>query len=159
MIYWFFGLPGSGKTYLAKKFSRLAGIPQFEGDEFHTEEDRRVIAVGQFTLAHRHAQLTRIDEALQGITGHAIVTHPLPDKESRERVRSSGNTRLVYVKASLRLVKSRLVRRKEHHFGPELLDAWIDRHWQEPEEEECFALNNSRNAPAVERRLRALLVA
>ncbi len=158
MIYWFFGLPGSGKTTLAKLFASMTGFPHFEGDEYHTDEDRRVIALGQFTLAHRHAQLTRIDEALQAARGSAIVTHPLPDKASRDRVRASGNARLVYVQAPLRLVRARLQGRTGHHFGPELLDDWIARHWQEPTGEDYYALNNSENGPAVRRRLNALVV-
>lgn len=159
MIYWFFGLPGSGKTYAARRFSRLTGIPAYEGDDFHTEEDRRAVAAGAFTLAHRHAQLERIQRVLQAhAMSGAIVTHPLPDKASRILVKASSAVpvRLVYVTAPLPLIRSRLETRTDHHFGVELLDAWIPKHWQEPTDEDVFVLHNHAGAPPLESQLRRL---
>ena len=159
MIYWFLGIPGSGKTHIARLFSQMTGIPQYEGDDFHTEEDRRAVAEGMFTLEHRHAQLSRIGTALQSVRQRdALVTHPLPDKASRARVRDSGdgNVRLAYVRAPLDVTRERLSLRTNHHFGAHLLDAWLVRHWQEPEGEDCFVIENDSSAQTLETRLKEL---
>jgi len=158
-LYWFFGLPGSGKTHVAKIVSQMTGLPVYEGDSFHTEDDRRVIAAGAFTLARRHAQLERIRLALQTAgTLDALVTHALPDKASRTLVRGlSGHaSRLIYVTAPLTLIRKRLAARRDHHFGPELLDAWIPRHWEEPEGEDCFVIENGTDDRLLEAQLRKL---
>ncbi len=147
MRYWFFGLPGSGKTHVAKLFSQMTNIPQYEGDDFHTDEDRQVIAAGAFTLAHRHAQLARVTHSLRtsGVVD-AIITHPLPDRNSRNLIRIQS-AQLIHVSAPIPLVKERLADRKWHHFGPELLDAWIPRHWEDPLGEEYFGINNDGSDP------------
>lgn len=157
--YWFFGVPGSGKTHIAGLFSQMTGIPRFEGDDFHTEDDRRAVAQGAFTLERRHAQLERIHFALQKAhTPYALVTHPLPDKASRKLVRGlTGHAvQLVYVKAPFVLIKQRLITRKGHHFGPELLDAWIPKHWEEPKDEDCFVIENGSEDHLLESQLREL---
>jgi gluconate kinase len=156
MRYWFFGLPGSGKTYLAKQFSLMTNFPQFEGDDFHTADDRKVIAEGAFTLAHRHAQLARVASSLQAsAVADAIITHPLPDRASRALIREQS-ARLVYVAAPVPLIRERLISRTGHHFGVDLLDAWILRHWEDPMGEKCIVVNNDGSEPA-ESQLRKLL--
>ena len=159
ILYWFFGFPGSGKTHVAGVFSQMTGIPQYEGDDFHTEDDRRAVAAGAFTLERRYAQLMRIHADLQ--TAHApdaLVTHPLPDKKSRQLVRSlSGDAvRLIHVTAPLHLVKQRLADRHGHHFGANLLDAWIPKHWEEPRDEDCFLIENGSDERLLEAQLRKL---
>ena len=145
MQYWFFGFPGSGKSHVAGLFSRMTGIPVCDGDDFHTEDDRRAVAQGTFGLGHRHAQLGRINAAIQAMrTPDVLVTHPLPDKASRTLVRelSGRAVRLVHVNAPLVLIKARLSVRTDHHFGPDLLDAWIPQHWEKPAGEDCFVIEN-----------------
>lgn len=156
MQYWFFGLPGSGKTHVAKLFAHMTLMPQYEGDDFHTAEDRKVIAEGAFTLAHRHAQLARVASSLlaSDVTD-VIVTHPLPDRSSRTLIREQS-ARLVYVTAPLVLIKARLAARIGHHFGVELLDAWIPRHWEDPTGEPCFIVHNDGSA-SLEQQLTQLL--
>jgi gluconate kinase len=159
MLQWFFGFPGAGKTHVAGLFSQMTGIPRYEGDDFHTEDDRRAVEAGTFTLAHRHAQLERIHLAIRtaGISD-ALVTHPLPDKASRELVRGlSGHAaRLIYVTAPLALVKERLATRKDHHFSARLLAAWIPRHWEEPEDEDCFVFENGSDNDVLQEQLTKL---
>jgi gluconate kinase len=137
MEYWFFGPPGSGKSYVGGLFSQMTGNPLYDGDDFHTEEDRRVIARGEFTLAHRH---------------------PLPDRTSRERVRNFGSrtVQLVYVRAPLALTKTRLWARTNHHFDAQLLDAWLVRHWEEPNGEDCFVIENDLDSAPLEVQLEEL---
>lgn len=158
MIYWFIGVPGTGKTYVARLFATLTGFPQFEGDDFQTEDDRKVIAAGAFTLEHRYAQLSRISTALKdaGVT-NGVVTHPLPDTESRRLVRESGNAQLVYVRAPLAVIRGRLKARKDHHFGSELLTPWLKQHWAEPTQEEgCLVIDNFGSGETLEAQLRRL---
>ncbi|MES2135114.1 MAG: AAA family ATPase [Patescibacteria group bacterium] len=153
---WFFGIPGSGKTYIAKRISEMTGIPSYEGDDFHTEDDRRAIAESRFTLAHRHQQLKRIIVKLQtsGVS-HALVTHPLPDRKSRALVRSFGGAvRLIHVKAPLEVIKDRLSTRTNHHFDIGLLAAWIPRHWEEPEGEDCLVVKNDLDNNLLDAELR-----
>lgn len=153
MQYWFFGLPGSGKSHVASLFSCMLNVSQIEGDDFHTENDRKMIAEGSFTLVHRHAQLKRILNEIQD--SDVIVTHPLPDKISRSLIRESS-CQLIYVTAPLFLIKRRLAAREGHHFGAELLDAWIPRHWEEPVGEGNIVINNDGNE-SLEHQLEKLI--
>src|SRR3989338_483495 len=156
-IDWFFGIPGSGKTHIARQLSQMTGIPMYDGDDFHTNDDRRAVAQGIFTLERRHAQLKRISTKLRTAgTPHALVTHPLPDRESRALVRrlSTGDVRLIHVTAPLDLIKERLRARKDHHFWSDLLDAWISKHWQEPCGENCLVIENGLDNQLLEDQLR-----
>lgn len=159
MWYWFFGIPGSGKTHTAKLFSRMIGIPHFEGDDFHTEADRDAIAEGTFTLQDRYAQLERISSALhRERTLRAVITHPLPDKSSRRLVHrlSDNRAQLVHVTAPLPLIKARLRGRKNHHFGENLLDAWLRRHWEQPTCESNFVIRSDVRRRRVKAQLETL---
>jgi len=121
----------------------MIGFPQYEGDDFHTEDDRKVIAEGLFTLSHRHAQLKRVSAALRSAKVlDAIITHPLPDRNSRAGLYKKS-CKLVYVKTDLVLIKQRLANRKGHHFGADQLDEWIPRHWEEPIGEENLVIHNN----------------
>ncbi|MEK7156876.1 MAG: hypothetical protein AAB790_03690 [Patescibacteria group bacterium] len=55
----------------------------------------------------------------------------------------------MHVTAPLVLVRKRLHERKNHHFGPELLDAWIARHWEEPAGEDFFLIENAEEKEAL----------
>lgn len=159
MWYWFFGLPGSGKSHVAGILSRLTGIPQYEGDNFQTAEDRGFIARGAFTVQRRHDQLMRIVSKLgDSNRKDALITHPLPDKVSRALVRTlhPHGTQLVYVTAPLTLIRKRLRERENHHFGPELLDAWISRHWEDPVNEDTFVIDNGEGVDTLVSQLNQL---
>ncbi len=156
MVYWFYGQPGSGKSYVAAIFAEMIGATQYEGDTFHTKADRRAVLKGTFTLERRHAQLARIAKALKAQKGKdAIVTHPLPDKRSRELLAASGggDVVLIYVRTPRALQLKRLKARKGHHFTPDLLPAWINRHWQEPKGEGHFLVRNSVTKRELKKRL------
>ena len=149
MIIWILGPPGSGKTFIARLLSQMTGFRHYEGDEFHTEEDRRAVAAGLFTVEHRHQQLAKIIAKLrEDCVPDAIVTHPLPDKASRALIRevSDGTASLIYVRAPFDLIEERIGARNDHHFTVDLLEPWMTRHWKEPEPGECYVIDNDPDA-------------
>lgn len=152
-IIWFLGMPGAGKTVLGNRFAKMIGVPCFDGDDYQTDRDRELIEKMQFTQEHRDAQLSRIIDAVCAL-GRCIVTHPLPNPESRAWAHAHDGT-LVYVRAPVPLVHLRLKseERRHHHFRPEMLRPWILRHWVEPEHEGCFVINNTFDNTAVNERL------
>jgi gluconate kinase len=159
MTYWFFGLPGSGKSHVAKIFSEISGVPVIDADDFHTKSDREAIRKRAFTVERRHAQLKRVQRHLRRMkTGDAIVTHVLADTKSRSLlVNQSGSpAMLVYVTTPRAQHLKRLQRRKNHHFTADMLEEWIPRLWQEPERGRYPVIRNNVPKRELVKRLKAL---
>ncbi len=135
MIYWFFGYPGIGKDYCAKKLSQLKKFPYIDADDYLTEEDREKLLHKSFSVEDRLLKLERIITHIKNLQKHhenIAVADSLPDNASRNLVRNSfqGNIKLILVTAPDELHKKRIAKRKNHFFTIELLEDYIKKNWK-----------------------------
>ena len=135
MIYWFFGYPGIGKDYCAKKLSLIKEFPYIDADDFLTEEDRDKLLDKSFTIEDRLLKLERIITHIRSLQKHhesITVADSLPDNASRNLVKNSFSEKikLILVTAPDEIHKKRIAKRKNHFFTAELLDDYIKKHWK-----------------------------
>ena len=135
MIYWFFGYPGIGKDYSAKKLSELGKFPHLDADDFLTEEDREKLLKNIFSKEDRLLKLGRIVDHLKSLLKHhehIAVADSLPDNVSRLFILNSfpGKIKLILVTADPKIHKKRITKRKNDFFTEELLDSYIKKNWE-----------------------------
>lgn len=147
MIFWFFGYPGVGKDYVAKKLAQVVNIPHVDADDFLTESDKQKLIKGSFTSQDRIRKLKRITVFINKLLlryPHLAVADSLPDNESRKMLFNTfmNNIIFVYVQASKTTHVSRIKGRKSHFFTKEMIEKWIKQHW-EPINIPYISLQNS----------------
>ena len=134
MVFWFFGFPGIGKDYCAKKLSRLAKIPHLDADNFLTDLDKNKLMSGTFSDEDRIKKLTRIITYMKSLKyPNLTIGDSLPTEASRKFVLESlgRDVVLILVRSDPKIHRERIRRRRGHFFREEHLDSWIDKHWQE----------------------------
>ena len=131
MVYWFFGFPGIGKDYCAKKFSELTGSSYVSADSFLTAQEKEKLMNGTFTKIDRLIKLERICAALMHMGANIAIADSLPDAASRDYVHTyfNNNVRFLLVTASPEIHRQRIARRTDHFFTADILDRWIAQHW------------------------------
>lgn len=135
MIYWFFGYPGIGKDYCAKRLSEIGKFPYIHADDFLTDEDRERLLDKTFTVHDRLIKLERIISYLKDLSKHhenISIADSLPDNVSRGLVRNTfeGKIKLILVTAESKVHQKRITKRKNHFFTAELLEDYIKKHWE-----------------------------
>lgn len=134
MIFWFFGYPGIGKDFLAEKLSKLASIPHIDADDFLSKTDKKKLSNGSFTQRDRIRKLKRIIKQVKLLEKNPNIAaaDSLPDNLSRKLLLDSfrENITFIYVTAPKKLHLKRLKSRKNHFFTENLLDNWINKHWE-----------------------------
>ncbi len=150
MIYWFFGFPGIGKDYCAKRLAVIEKFSYLDADDFLTDEDREKLLNKKFTRQDRLLKLERIIDHIKKLQKHhdnIALGDSLPDNTSREYVLSafSGQIKLILVTAPSIVHKKRISQRKNHFFGENLLDDYMKK-WEEVSVSHiAFENNSSRN--------------
>lgn len=135
MIYWFFGYPGIGKDYCAKRLSEIKKFPYIDADDFLTDEDIQKLLNKRFTVEDRLLKLERIITHINNLQKHhenIAVADSLPDNASRNLVKNSfsENIKLILVTAPEEVHKKRISKRKKHFFTIGLLEDYIKKNWK-----------------------------
>lgn len=148
MIYWFFGLPGSGKDYCAKLMKKLIKARYFHIDDFLTEEDKEKLINGTFTISDRINKLKRVSSDLSEIDlslVNIVAADSLPDTKSRGllQTRFGNNIMFIYVRVEPKTHERRMKERKNHFFTYSLLDSWVKKHWEPVNMPHIVVDNNS----------------
>lgn len=133
MIYWFWGYPGVGKDYVAKKFSELTSALYINGDSLLTDTERERIIAGTFTKENRLKKLERISKYLHSLTGDVAITDSLPDMGSREFLLQSFEKDIVFIRVESSVSKHRdqIENREGHFFTSAMLDNYIENNWED----------------------------
>lgn len=136
MIYWFFGYPGVGKDFLAKKLSKVINIPYIDADDFLTPTDKQKLIKGTFAQKDRIRKLKRIIAHINKLLSkhsHLTAADSLPDNLSRNFLLETfkSNIIFIYVTVPKSAHLKQLKERKGHFFKAELLDTWIKKHWED----------------------------
>ncbi|MGB2503330.1 MAG: decarboxylating NADP(+)-dependent phosphogluconate dehydrogenase [Flavobacteriaceae bacterium] len=124
------GVSGSGKTSLGKHLSRITSKPFYDADDFHSTANKEKMNSGQ-TLNDfdRQPWLNQLAKKINqwSSNGGAILACSAL-KEDYRKTLSKHNAKITWVilNGSYDLIRSRLEKRKDHFFKPELLQSQLD---------------------------------
>lgn len=134
MIYWFFGYPGIGKDYLAKKFGKINRIHYINGDTLLLKKEQKKIKAGTFTIRDRLKKLSRITKHLKKIKKDLVITDSLPDNKSRKFLLTAFKKNIIFIHVTASKEKhiKYLRHRKGHFFTEKMLPHYIQ-NWEQPQ--------------------------
>ena len=124
------GVSGSGKTTVGKALASALGIPFYDADDFHPQDNIVKMEQGiplqdldrKFWLETLSENLTQWEAA----TGAVLACSAL--KEMYRTALNSGvnnDMTWVYLYGRSELIKERMAGRRGHYFKPELLDSQL----------------------------------
>ncbi len=122
------GVSGSGKSTLAKALADSYGYEYLDGDDFHSDESRALMAKAiPLTDAHRAPWVAAIKHHLQENAvhqKHAVLAFSGLKQKHRDELRSAGlRTIVLYLKGSKEMIQDRISNRQGHFMAPALLDS------------------------------------
>src|SRR5690606_20845616 len=124
------GVSGSGKTLVGKLLSKATGLPFFDGDDFHPEENIQKMAGGiPLDDRDRKGWLIALNQlALEHREMGAIIACSALKRTYRSLLRAGMGDRILFIhlKGSFELIKSRMERRKGHFMPLDLLQSQFD---------------------------------
>jgi carbohydrate kinase (thermoresistant glucokinase family) len=124
------GVAGAGKSLIGSMLARALGVEFVEGDDFHSEENRRKMASGvplddddrRGWLRGLAAHLEQARRAGVGL----VVSCSALKRAYRDVLRSGApNVRFVYLKGPRPLLAQRLAHRQGHFMPPALLESQL----------------------------------
>jgi len=152
MVFWFFGLPGSGKDFCAEQMHQLFDVPHIDADDYIDTEYRKKVKEATLTDADRLKKLERIinhikQQKKDGIATDFCVADSLPSYQSREFVESllPGEVQLVHVNVDQEIHKKRINARQDHFLTGDVLETYKKTYWQPLNKKYATINNNSDN--------------
>lgn len=154
MIYWFFGYPGIGKDFVAKKFAQKSKILYVNGDSLLTATEKRKLASGTFSREDRLLKLKRISKYLKSLKKDLAITDSLPDNQSRIFLLNTFKDKIsfILVQASTKQHLQQIHNRKKHFFKPEMVKIYIEKNWEPLGE---FPHTKIKNNPVLKNKTRS----
>ena len=121
------GLPGSGKTTVAKILSKQLKAIFIEGDDHHSKQNIMKMSNGHpLTDLDRKNWLSSIlNKARESLKNQNVVIACSALKEKYRKSFVSLNFKLVYLKIEHDLALRRILKRKKHFMHPSLLESQI----------------------------------
>jgi gluconokinase len=124
------GVSGAGKTRIGRDVARRLGWTFIEGDDLHTEANRRKMAAGTpLTDDDRWPWLDRLCEAARGIEadgGSVVIACSALRRAYRDRLRGAGrDVWFVHLSGERAVIAERMAARRDHYMPPGLLDSQI----------------------------------
>lgn len=122
------GVSGSGKSTLAKALADIYDYEYLDGDDFHSDESRALMAQGiPLTDAHRAPWVASIKARLEDNAKqqtHTILAFSGLKQKHRDILRSAGlRTIVLYLNGNKETIQDRINNRKDHFMAPALLDS------------------------------------
>jgi gluconokinase len=127
----FMGVTGSGKTTVAKLFSKRTGAVFYEGDDLHPLENIAKMRAGiPLTDADRKKWLKTLREiiihALAKNEFSALTCSALKAKYRDELAAGDSRVKFVHLTGSRTLIAARLKNRRGHFLPPALLESQFE---------------------------------
>ena len=121
------GLPGSGKTTVAKILSKQLNAVFIEGDDYHSIQNIMKMSNGiPLTDLDRKIWLSNIlNKARESLKNQNVVIACSALKEKYRESLISLNFQLVYLKIEHNVALRRILKRKKHFMPPSLLESQI----------------------------------
>ena len=133
----FMGVSGCGKTTIGKKTAAILGVPFYEGDDYHQEENVEKMSQGvPLTDEDRDGWLDTLSKLISekleaGESG--VLSCSALKKKYREKLRvDPERVCFIYLKGSYDLIWSRMQVRTGHYMPADLLKSQFD-DLEEPE--------------------------
>jgi len=133
----FMGVSGCGKTTIGKKTAAILGVPFYEGDDYHPEENVEKMSQGiPLTDEDRDGWLDTLSKLISekldaGESG--VLSCSALKKKYREKLRvDPERVCFIYLKGSYDLIWSRMQVRTGHYMPADLLKSQFD-DLEEPE--------------------------
>ena len=120
------GVAGCGKSTLAKDLAARMGWSFVEGDDFHTEANRKRMQAGiPLTDERRQGWLNSLGRELQGATAGVVLSCSALQRTHRDALRAARpGLRFVYLELSPTEAQARVIGRgSAHFFNPILVDS------------------------------------
>ena len=129
-IIYIMGVSGSGKTTIGRLLSEKTGIPFFDGDDFHSAENKEKMKGGSpLTDADRQGWLQSLNKLAKQESvkqGAIIACSALKEKYRKLLSENLDNPAWVFLKGSFELISHRMKNRTGHFMPPELLQSQFD---------------------------------
>lgn len=148
MIFWLFGLPGTGKDHCARLLSKLIDAKYIHVDDFLKEQDKNKIITGTFTVEDRLRKLKRVTKKIAELlknNKYIVAADSLPDHKSRAYLQEyfKDKIKFILVKVDPQIHLRRIQNRKNHFFTEKMLSKYIKQNWQEPIKIPYITLDNN----------------
>lgn len=128
MVYIVMGVSGCGKTTVGEALAERLGLPFYDGDAFHPDENRRKMAAGTpLNDVDRRPWLEALAEA--GVqwneAGGAVLACSALKQAYRNTLGKHGGVTFIYLQGTRDLLAQRLEERAGHFFPAGLLDSQL----------------------------------
>ncbi len=127
MVILVMGVSGSGKTTIGEMLSTQLNWPFVDGDSLHSAANIAKMAAGiPLTDDDRAPWLQSIHDVMEGWrTQHknGIIASSALKEKYRQRLLTSAEIKLVYLRGSYDLIYSRMQHRPGHYMKPEMLQS------------------------------------
>ena len=122
------GVSGSGKSTLAKALAERNHYVYLDGDDFHSDESKAMMAKGiPLTDVQRAPWVESIKKQLEenNLKGaHTVLAFSGLKKKHRDLLRSAGlRTIFLFLDSDKSVIQTRLDNRENHFMAPNLLDS------------------------------------
>ena len=130
MIIQVIGVSGCGKTTIARKLSEEMGIPYFDADDFHPQENIDKMSSGQpLNDSDRASWLDTLSVNLQkweNEGGAILACSALKEKYRKVLSQHLSICHWVFLEGSYELILERMNKRMNHYMGGEMLKSQFD---------------------------------
>lgn len=125
------GVSGSGKSTVGEKLSEKTGIPFFDGDDFHPQENIDKMASGQpLNDEDRLGWLKKLNQLAreQAAQNGAIIACSALKENYREILNKGLEDAVnwVVLQGSFELIRQRMQARRNHYFSASMLQSQFD---------------------------------
>jgi carbohydrate kinase (thermoresistant glucokinase family) len=130
-VYFVMGVSGSGKTTVGSLLAQKLGIPFFDGDDFHPEQNIRKMESGiPLQDEDRLDWLNTLNNlAVSESSKSAVVIACSALKEDYRRLLMNGLTDrsvFIFLKGNFETIRNRMAGREGHFMPPKLLQSQFD---------------------------------
>lgn len=124
------GVSGTGKSTIGTMVSESLGVPFYDGDDFHPEENIKKMSAGlPLNDNDRQGWLEKLNAlAKEQKSKGAVIACSALKERYREILRNEieGFVHFIYLEGSFELIKSRMELRKGHFMPAELLKSQFE---------------------------------
>ena len=123
-IFIIMGVAGSGKTTVGKKLAAAWGVPFFDADDFHSDENRKKMQAGvPLVDGERAPWLQKLNQVLRQQSGTVVLACSALKAQYREMLHSElvGGIQWICLEGDRDLIAQRIALRQGHYMAPDML--------------------------------------